>query len=317
MIESIFVEGLIYGIMVLGVFITFRIMDFPDLTVEGSFPFGAAIMAALLTLQVNPWLALLAAFAGGVLSGCITAAIHNYLKVPNLLAGIITSTMLYSINLRTMFDRANLQLLKTDTVFGQTLNLLSGFGIPHEWSMLIFFLLFAIVIKILVDLFFRTDLGLTIGAMGNNPQVVISAGVDPKMLKFIGLGFSNGLVALSGAMACQYIGFADSSLGLGILVSGLASVLLGEFLYKSTHIGLITLQILLGSILFRAIMYGARVFGFDIGFKPSDNRLLTGLMIIIVLAIPFLQKWYRNNKASAVTGPDNQGKPGSKVGNNA
>ena len=301
MIESIFVEGLLYGIMVLGVFITFRILDFPDLTVDGSFPFGAALMASLLTLHVNPWLALLCAFAGGVMAGCVTAAIHNYLKVPNLLAGIITMTMLWSINLRVMFDRANLNLLRTDSILSQVLDPLKKLGIPHEWGLLIFFVVVVLAIKVLIDLFFRTDLGLTLGAMGNNPQVVISAGVNPKVLKFIGLGLSNGLVAMSGAFASQFMGYADVSLGQGIIVAGLASVLLGEFLFKSSRIWLITLQVVLGSIIFRGLMFAARYFGDYIGLKASDNRMITGLMIVVALAIPLIQKNYKSRQAALLS----------------
>lgn len=313
MIDSVFVEGLLYGIMVLGVFITFRILDFPDLTVDGSFPFGAAVMASLLSAGANPLLALLLAFAGGVLAGCVTAAIHNYLKVPNLLAGIITMTGLWSINLRVMGDRANLNLLKVDTLQGQVQGLIEKVGVPHDWSLLVMFILVALAIKLLLDVFFRTDLGLTLGAMGNNQQVAVSAGVNPNTLKFIGVGLSNGLVALSGAFACQYMGYADVSLGQGIIVSGLASVLLGEFLFKTSRIYLITLKVLLGSILFRGLMYLARYAGDSVGLKPSDNRLITSAMIVVALAIPLLQKWYKTNKAAAGTLADgSSAKPGKE-----
>lgn len=234
MIEGIFVEGLIYGIMVLGVFISFRILDFPDLTVDGSFPLGAALMAQCIMMGVNLWVALLVAFAGGVIAGVVTSLIHNHLKVPNLLAGILTMTMLYSVNIRVLGNRANVPLLNQETILSLVTERLAGI-IPDEYILLVFFAVVTLAIKLLLDLFFRTDLGLTIGAMGNNEQMVISQGVNPQTLKSIGLGLSNGLVALSGAFAAQYLGFADVGLGQGIIISGLASVMIGEFLIMKSN----------------------------------------------------------------------------------
>lgn len=283
MIEGILVEGLIYGIMVLGVFITFRVLDFPDLTVDGSFPLGAALMVQCLLLGVNGWLALLVAFLGGVLAGVITALIHNHLKVPNLLAGILTMTMLYSVNIRIMGNRANVPVLKHDTILTQVSDYFSG-AVPDEYVLLIFFLAAALVIKLLIDQFFRTDLGMTMGAMGNNEQMVISQGVNPKTLKTIGVGLSNGLVAVSGAFAAQYLGFADVGLGQGIIISGLASVMIGEFLVmKSNRIGVLTLCAILGSILFHGVMYLGRYYGYVIRMTPNDLNLIKGILIILLL----------------------------------
>lgn len=285
MIEGILVEGLIYGIMVLGVFITFRVLDFPDLTVDGSFPLGAALMVQGLLLGMNGWLALLIAFIGGVLAGVVTALIHNHLKVPNLLAGILTMTMLYSINIRILGNRANVPVLDQDTLLSDVSNRLSGI-IPDDYILLLFFVVVAITIKLLIDLFFRTDLGMTIGAMGNNEQMVISQGINPKTLKTIGLGLSNGLVAVSGAFAAQYLGFADVGLGQGIIISGLASVMIGEFLImKSNRIGVLTFCALAGSVLFHAVMYLGRYYGYIIKMTPSDLNLIKGLLIIILLIL--------------------------------
>jgi len=285
MVEAIFVEGLIYGIMVLGVFITFRILDFPDLTVDGSFPLGAALMVQCILMGTNIWLALLIAFIGGVLAGITTALIHNHLKVPNLLAGILTMTMLYSINIRIMGNRANVPVLKEETILSSVSEMFSSF-IPEEYIFLVFFMLVVGVIKVMVDLFFRTDLGLTMGAMGNNEQMVISQGVNPKTLKTIGVGFSNGLVAISGAFAAQYLGFADVGLGQGIIISGLASVMIGEFLVmKSNRIGVLTFCAIAGSILFHAVMYLGRYYGYVIDMTPNDLNLIKGLLIIILLVI--------------------------------
>ena len=285
MIESILVEGLIYGIMVLGVFITFRVLDFPDLTVDGSFPLGAALMVQGLLLGMNGWLALLIAFIGGVLAGIITALIHNHLKVPNLLAGILTMTMLYSINIRILGNRANVPVIDQKTLLTDVTSRLSGV-IPDEYILLLFFVVVALVIKLLLDLFFHTDLGMTIGAMGNNEQMVISQGINPKTLKTIGLAISNGLVAVSGAFAAQYLGFADVGLGQGIIISGLASVMIGEFLVrKNNRIGVLTLCALAGSILFHAVMYVGRYYGYVIQMTPNDLNLIKGLLIIILLIL--------------------------------
>jgi putative ABC transport system permease protein len=265
MIEAILVEGLIYGIMVLGVFITFRVLDFPDLTVDGSFPLGAALMVQCILLGTNIWLALLIAFIGGVLAGVTTALIHNHLKVPNLLAGILTMTMLYSINIRILGNRANVPVLKQETVLSKVAELFNG-TIPDEYVMLIFFVIVVGIIKILVDLFFRTDLGMTLGAMG--------------------VGLSNGLVAISGAFAAQYLGFADVGLGQGIIISGLASVMIGEFLVmKSNRIGVLTLCAISGSILFHGVMYLGRYYGYVINMTPNDLNLIKGLLIIVLLVV--------------------------------
>ena len=285
MIEGILVEGLIYGIMVLGVFITFRVLDFPDLTVDGSFPLGAAIMVQGILLGYNGWAALLLAFIGGVIAGVITAIIHNHLKVPNLLAGILTMTMLYSINIRIMGNRANVPLLNQETILSSVSSRFSDI-IPDEYLLLIFFALAALTIKVLLDLFFRTDLGMTMGAMGNNEQMVISQGVNPKTLKTIGVGLSNGLVAVSGAFAAQYLGFADVGLGQGIIISGLASVMIGEFLVmKSNRIGVLTFCALMGSILFHGVMYLGRYYGYIIKMTPNDLNLIKGLLIILLLVL--------------------------------
>jgi putative ABC transport system permease protein len=284
MIEGILVEGLIYGIMVLGVFITFRILDFPDLTVDGSFPLGAAIMAILLTNKINLWLSLLVALGGGLLSGVVTAVIHNKLKIPSLLAGILTMTMLYSINIRVLGNRANLPLLKQETILTKVTSMAQGF-ISEEYAILFFFIVVTAIILGLFILFFHTDLGLTLGALGNNEQMVIIQGVNPEVLKIIGVGIANGLAAISGAFTAQYQGFADISLGQGIIITGLASVMIGEFLIRSNRIDLLALRAILGSILFKGIMYAGRYYGYYINMTPTDLKLITGVLIIFSLVL--------------------------------
>ena len=289
MIEGIFVEGIIYGIMVLGVFITFRVLDFPDLTVDGSFPLGAALMATFILNGYNLWLAVFLAFIGGTFAGFITALIHNKLKIPNLLAGILTMIMLYSINIRILGNKANVPLLKQTTIITQVTNLTEGIISP-EISILIFFIIVILIIKTSLDLFFRTDLGLTIGALGDNQQMVVSVGVNPEYLKMITVGLSNGLVAISGAFTAQYQGFADVGLGQGIIITGLASVMIGEFVLKSNKISILTLRVIIGSIIFKGIMYLGRYYGYYIKMTPNDLKLLTGLLIIISLIITKINK---------------------------
>ncbi|MFW6365570.1 MAG: ABC transporter permease [Spirochaetota bacterium] len=284
MIEGIFVDGLIYSLMVLGVFITFRILDFPDLTVDGSFPLGAVVAAQCIVVFNSVGLGLLLSFAAGFCAGGVTALIHNKLKVPNLLAGILTMTMLYSINIRILGNRANMPLLRHDTVITKVEGLFGGM-LPYEYLVLVFFLLVVAAVVAMLDLFFHTDLGLTLGAMGNNEQMVISQGVNPETLKIIGVGLSNGLVALSGALAAQYQGFADIGMGTGIIVTGLASVMIGEFIFSSNRIEVLTLCAVLGSVAFKAVMYLARYYGYHINMTPNDLKLITGLMIIVSLMI--------------------------------
>ena len=205
MIEGILIEGLIYGIMVLGVFITFRVLNFADMTVDGSFPLGAAVMAAAILKGVPSPLALLLAFAAGGAAGFITAMIHTKLKIPDLLSGILTMTMLFSINLRVMSNRANLSLIKTPTLFTKITDLaLSFVSPPHmQWAIVVFCLLSVILIKILLDLFFHTDFGISMGALGANPQLIISQGMNPDVIKTIGICLSNGLVGIAGAYAAM------------------------------------------------------------------------------------------------------------------
>ncbi len=282
MIEGIFVEGLIYGIMALGVFLTFRVLDFPDLSVDGTFPMGAAVMAICLSGGMNMGVALLLSFACGFAAGGVTAVIHNKLGVPSLLAGILTMTMLWSINIRILGNRANLPLLRTETILSKVDELFAPvFG--ETGAILIFFIIIVLAIKLALDLFFHTDLGLTMGAMGDNEQMVISQGVNPEIVKIIGVGLSNGLVAVSGAFAAQYQGFADVNLGQGIVVSGLAMVMLGEFLFSSNRIGLLTLRVILGAVLYKAIMFFGRYYGYYINLTPNDLKLITGALIIVCL----------------------------------
>jgi putative ABC transport system permease protein len=284
MVAGILIEGFIYGIMVLGVLITFRILSFADMTVDGSFPLGAAIMAAMLVKGMSPAAALGLAFAGGALAGLVTSLIHTRLKIPDLLSGILTMTMLYSINLRVMSNRANLSLLRIPTPFSRIDQWTGGF-MPAELGVVLVCALAALLIKAALDLFFHTDFGLSMGALGANPQLIISQGMNPDLIKTCGICLANGLAAISGSFAAMYQGFADVNLGSGMIVSGLASLMIGEFLIRSNRIGILTLRVLLGSILYRGLMYFARNYGYYIHMTANDLKLITGLLIIICVIV--------------------------------
>ncbi|MCX7820418.1 MAG: ABC transporter permease [Brevinematales bacterium] len=288
MLEGILFEGLIYSLMVLGVYITFRFLDFPDLTVDGSFPLGASITAYLLISGFNPFLSLIFAFLFGAIAGIITATIHNKLKVPGLLAGILTMTMLYSVNIRILGNRANVSLLKTESIFS-----VSNFFANNnrEIFIIIFLIILIILIKLLIDLFFITDLGLSLRAMGNNEKFIIQLGINPEVLKIVGIALSNGLVALSGSIWAQYQGFSDVGMGQGIIIAGLASVMIGEFfIFSRKNIFLMTLSAIIGSLIYRAIMYFGRFYGYYINITPNDLKLLTGLLIIFSIIISKIKK---------------------------
>jgi putative ABC transport system permease protein len=206
-------------------------------------------------------------------------------------------TMLYSINLRIMGNRANISLLRFNTIFT---SLRAAHGM---WGVVVFCFLIAIFVKILLDLFFRTDYGLTMGALGANPQLVISQGMNPDVLKISGICLSNGLTALGGALTALYQGFSDVGLGTGIIVLGLASLMLGELIIRSNRIELITLRVLIGSILYRALMYFARDYGYRIKMTPNDFKLITGLLIVICIIL---------SKTGGLAPKKRQGKSGGK-----
>ena len=283
-IGSIFTEGCLYGIMALGVFITFRVLDFPDLTVDGSFPLGAAIMAALVVRDCSPLAAMFIAFGGGALAGIATALMHNELKIPNLLAGILTMIFLYGVNLKILGGASNLPMIGHRTVFDDLKGLAELGGVPTEVVTAVFFILVIFAAKLFLDLFFRTDLGLTLGALGNNQQMVVSQGVNPKILKIIGVSLSNGLVAMAGSFAAQYQGFGDVSFGQGIIIAGLASVMIGEFLIRSNKIFWLTVNVILGSIIFNAVMAGARALIYYLPFiTASDLKPLQVILVVLCL----------------------------------
>lgn len=285
MVSGILIEGLIYGIMVLGVFMTFRVLNFCDMTVDGAFPLGACVLAACLTRGITPGIGLPLAFAAGCVAGLCTTLIYTKLRIPDLLAGILMMTMLYSVNLRVMANHANVSFLRIPTVFSRLTAWAGANGLSGDWTIVVFLLVFVGVLTVLLNLFFSTDFGLTMGALGANPQMVTSQGVDVRFVRGVGICLGDGLAAMSGALFSMYAGFADVGSGTGVVVSGLASLMLGEFILSSNRIAVQTLRVLLGSILYRALMFVARRYGYTIGMNSNDLKLITGLLIIVCLIV--------------------------------
>ncbi|MCP4342273.1 MAG: ABC transporter permease [Desulfobulbaceae bacterium] len=279
-------QGFVYGIMVIGVYLTFRILDFPDLTVDGSLPLGAAISAVAITSGVNPYLSLLFALAGGFVAGMVTAFLNTKFKILHLLASILTMIALYSINIRIM-SGPNVALLGVNTVFDSVTNL----GIPAHYAGLIIFGALALLVLSFIIWFLGTELGQAILATGDNPQMIRSLGVNTNTIIILGVGLSNGLVALSGALVAQNQGAADVGMGIGTIVAGLASVIIGETVFGCKTMPRAFIAALLGSIVYRLAI--ALALGLEFGnfrFNPSDLNLITALLVIGALVTPNLKK---------------------------
>jgi putative ABC transport system permease protein len=268
--------GLLYALMALGVYITFRILDFPDLTVDGSFTTGGGIAAIMIISGYSPWLATVAAFAGGAVAGMLTGLLHTKGKINGLLSGILMMIALHSINLRIM-GAPNLSVARLETVFTFVK------VIPHM-------LILVIVIKLLLDAFFKTDLGLALRATGDNPRMIESLGANTDMTKIIGVSMSNGLVALSGALIAQEQGFANISMGIGMIVIGLASVIIGEAIFGAKTVFRATLAVILGSIVYRLVVALALRVPW---LNAQDLKLITAVIVIIALVLPTFQRSWK------------------------
>lgn len=271
-------EGLIYAIMALGLYITYKILDFPDLSVDGTFPMGAAVTAMLILKGVHPALTLVLSFAAGLLAGCITGLIHVKLKVRDLLSGIIMMTALYSINLR-IAGKANLPIFSKQTIFENTF---LEAAVPEALDpYLVCIILFVIVLlcKILLDLFLKTRAGYLLRAVGDNEVLVTSLAKDKGMVKILGLALANGFVALAGCVYCQQKGFFEVSTGTGTMVIGLASVIIGTKLLKRFHGVKATTAVIFGSIVYKACVSLA----IALGMAASDLKLITAVLFLIIL----------------------------------
>lgn len=288
---SVLEQGLLFSVMVLGVYITYKILDFPDLTVDGSFPLGAAVMAASLVKGFHPGVGMFFAFVAGMLAGGATGFLHVKLKITNLLSGILVMIGLYSINLRIMMGKANIPLFQEKTLF------------TGKWPALFIIFLFAICSKILLDLFLKTKFGFLIKAAGDNPQLVTSLGIPLGAIKIVALMIANGMVALSGALVAQHQSFSDVGMGSGIIVMGLASIIFGEALLRKVPVIVPTTMAIVGSILYKLSI----AFALKLGFPPTDLKLITALIVVAALSVNQtagmmnLRKWFKKEGASVVT----------------
>lgn len=284
LIFSTLSQGLIFAIAALGIYITFRILDFPDLSVDGTFTLGAAITAVLVKTGISPYLALAIAVLGGLIAGSVTGILHVKLKITNILSGIIVMIGLYSVNLRIM-GKSNIHLFDTVHMFTGTDGL----------TKLVIVALFAVSIKVLYDVFFKTQMGYVLKALGENTHFVTALGYHPGQYKILGLALANACVALAGGMYAQYQGFADISMGTGIIVSGLAAIVIGEILFKGSRLATTTI-VLWGSISYRIILSAA----LKLGLNASDLKLITaGIMVLILSGL--VEKMTQRVKSALVS----------------
>ena len=260
-------QGLIIAVAALGVYITYSILDFPDLSVDGTFTLGAAVSVVAIMNDVNPFISLVFAFIAGTLGGLITGILHVKFKITSLLAGILVMGGLYSINLRIM-DKANLPIFNEISIFTSN-------------NKLIVILIIAIGIKIVMDLIFKTKFGFILKATGDNETLVTTLAVSPGKIKIIALMVSNGLVALSGAMMAQYQSFADITMGIGFVTMALAAIILGQSVFKSERILKATTVVIIGAVLYK-LSIGLAI---NIGFKPSDIKLITSLIVFAAIVM--------------------------------
>lgn len=296
LIISTIAQGLLWALLALGVFITFRILDVADLTVEGSFPMGAAISAVLITMGVNPWITVIVAGIGGMIAGAVTGWIHTKLKIPALLAGILTMIALYSVNLHIM-GKANISLLRMDTVYFA----IHSMGISNAVALTIIGVVVTVVVGLFLFWFFGTELGTSIRATGVNPQMIRAQGVNTDSMIVLGLLLSNGFVAVSGALIAQSQGFADIGMGVGTIVIGLASVIIGEVLFASSSVVrklfgnssfvLSLVAVVFGSIIYRIVIATVLY----LGMPPNDLKLFTAILVALALSLPTWQGKFRRS----------------------
>ncbi len=270
-------QGLIYGILALGVYITYKILDFPDLTVDGSFPLGAAVTAAMITKGVNPYLTIFVSFGVGALAGTCTGLIHVKCKVRDLLSGIIMMTALWTINLR-IAGTANVPIFGEESIFDFSKLSHIFTGSASVYKVLIIILVISIVSKLLLDFYLNTKSGLLLRAVGDNANVVTSLAKDQGNVKILGLAIANGLVALSGCIFCQEQRVFEISSGTGAIVIGLASVIIGTSLFKKIRWVNNTTAVLIGAILYKACVAIALKF-----FEPQDMKLITAVLFLVIL----------------------------------
>lgn len=280
-LQGAFALGVIWSIMTIGVYITYRVLDYADLTVDGSFTLGAAVAARLIILGVNPIFAAFVAFVAGMLSGIVTGFLHTKLKIPALLSGILSMIALYSINIRIM-GKATISLLKEPVAF----DIFKNLGLSKDMTVSLFVIICVIIIIAILYWFFGTEIGCAIRATGNNEFMIRAQGVNTDIMKIMGLLLSNGLVAVSGALFAQYQGFADISMGTGTIVVGLASVIIGEVLFGTRNFMNTLISLVLGSIVYRVII----ALVLEMGMATTDLKLFTAIIVALALSLPIIKK---------------------------
>jgi len=283
-----FYEGLVFGLVAVGVYLTLRVLAFPDLTVDGSYTLGGATTAVLIVHGVHPFLATLAAIGVGLCAGLITGVLNAKLRLPALLAGILMMVGLYSINLRIM-SGANISLLRQVGIFDIVAKFLGLSGGSVVVSIIIALVL-AVIVFLILNWFLRTEIGMALRASGDNEQMVRSLGVDTDKNIMLGCSISNGLVALAGAIVAQGQGFADVGMGIGMIVMGLASVIIGEALFRPMGVARMLLAATGGAFVYRLML----TIALRLGMAPGDIKLITAVLVILALAIPFIQKKLRH-----------------------
>jgi len=286
-------QGLIWGIMAIGMYLTFRFLNYADLTAEGSFALGAGLAARLIAGGMDPLMGTLFAMAAGMAAGCITGFLHTVLKIPPLLSGIIAMTGLYSINLRVM-GTPNISLPRgTDTLithvgsFPPIRFVIEMAGIPERLGAGIMLgLIVGAIVIVLLRLFYNTELGYVVRATGDNEAMAQAQGVNTRRMKVLSLILSNGCIAISGALFFQFQGFADVNMGVGVIVVGLASIIMGEVIFKDKNDHKVFIAVVLGSVLF----YLIRGFVLSVGINPNDFRLFTALVLALALSLPVFRE---------------------------
>lgn len=287
LITSTIGQGLLWGVLALGLFLTFRILNFPDMTVEGTFPFGAAICVSALVHGVDPMLATILAFLGGMLTGLVTGLLYTKGKIPVLLAGILTMTGVYSINL-LILGKANVGLLNKATLLNGKLlqKLLANF------PTIVIGLLAAILIILLLALFLNTDLGQNFIATGDNENMARSLGINTDNMKILGLMISNGLIGLAGGLLAQNGGYADVNMGIGTMVIGLAAIIIGEVAYGDLSLTARLIAVVIGSIIYRLIL----LLVLQLGFSTNDFKLISAIILAICMMLPLFEKKFHTRK---------------------
>ncbi len=294
--------GVLWGVMALGVYITFRILDIADLSVEGTFPLGAAMTAKIISSGGDPFVACAAAIAAGACAGAVTGLLNTKLKIPILLSGILSMTALYSINLRVM-GKANISLLRMDTIYTKLGN---TFHIDKQYAGVAVGLLIVILLTIILWWFFNTELGYSIRATGNNIYMIRAMGVNTDNMILTGLIISNALVGMGGSIIAQYQSYADIGMGTGTIVIGLASVIIGEVLFGKDSVLQNMISVILGSIVYRIIISLVLEIDFTlhigkleipIAVEPTDLKLFTSILVAFALSLPIIKQAINNKKA--------------------